>query len=317
MLFLTSKNITITTMIDYLISIIMIFVLISIINLLQHTSNIYTFITSFVTTGLTYNALLYCKDKNIDKIQKVSWLSKTAKKNSNLNKCCEQIWKLCLHGSMCLYEIYILNTYNWTIWFDPSLIYSPHVWSTHLDTLYVIQFGMWVYAAISHKFFEPHRKDYIIMYFHHLITLLLLALSYYAGWQEMGLLVLLVHDSSDIMIDLLKIFNYMSLDGYSNYFIVEQTFILNLLYWLWSRLYIFPLRIIQSTFPYDFIIPGPVFIKFPLFSLCNYCRILLVFLFCLHCWWFFLILRIGFRMICAESGHSAAAAEYEGSSDSD
>ena len=80
----------------------------------------------------------------------------------------------------------------------------------------------------------------------------------------------------------------MSLDGYKNYFIVEITFILNLIYWAWSRLYIFPYRIIKSILPHDFIIKGTVHIKFPLFSICNYCRILLIFLYCLHCWWFFL-----------------------------
>ena len=42
------------------------------------------------------------------------------------------------------------------------------------------------------------------MYLHHLVTIALVGLSYTWGYVRIGACVLLLHDSSDIVIDLLK-----------------------------------------------------------------------------------------------------------------
>ena len=78
-----------------------------------------------------------------------------------------------------------------------------------LRRMYIAQLAVWFYTAFSHKFIEAKHKDYFVMYSHHVATICLVALSYSAGWTKIGLIVLLLHDSSDVVGDLLKMFNYM------------------------------------------------------------------------------------------------------------
>merc|ERR1740130_1597410 len=62
--------------------------------------------------------------------------------------------------------------------------------------------------------------------------------------MRFGLMVLLVHDLSDIPIDLLKLTNYLKLEDKAGFFIVEIVFALNLCSWIYLRLYTFPVKII-------------------------------------------------------------------------
>jgi hypothetical protein len=64
-------------------------------------------------------------------------------------------------------------------------------------------------------------KDYFMMYLHHIVTIGLIVGSYYMRYVRIGLLVLLVHDASDIGVDMLKLFNYMKLRDARSYFMVE------------------------------------------------------------------------------------------------
>lgn len=46
------------------------------------------------------------------------------------------------------------------------------------------------------------------MYLHHIVTIALLYTSYWYNYMRIGVIVLYLHDVSDIVVDLLKIFNY-------------------------------------------------------------------------------------------------------------
>lgn len=49
---------------------------------------------------------------------------------------------------------------------------------------------------------------------------------------------LLVHDISDITVDLLKLFNYLDISGARHLFLTEIIFIINLGMWIYWRLYV-------------------------------------------------------------------------------
>lgn len=78
------------------------------------------------------------------------------------------------------------------------------------------------------------------MYVHHLATLFMVMSSYSAGYLRIGLLVLYVHDISDIFIDLLKLANLTNLSGPTSLFLTEITFAATLGSWVYWRLYLFP-----------------------------------------------------------------------------
>eukprot|EP00327_Prymnesium_parvum_P047640 CAMPEP_0205879670 /NCGR_PEP_ID=MMETSP1083-20121108/15517_1 /ASSEMBLY_ACC=CAM_ASM_000430 /TAXON_ID=97485 /ORGANISM="Prymnesium parvum, Strain Texoma1" /LENGTH=301 /DNA_ID=CAMNT_0053242637 /DNA_START=332 /DNA_END=1238 /DNA_ORIENTATION=+ len=92
-------------------------------------------------------------------------------------------------------------------------------------------------SCMLHRFVEERHKDYILMYTHHLVTIALLYTSYYYNYMRIGVIVLYLHDVSDILVDLLKIFNYCQLEGMRGLFLVETAFISNFATWGYYRLY--------------------------------------------------------------------------------
>ena len=52
-----------------------------------------------------------------------------------------------------------------------------------------------------------------MMYVHHVVTIALVWGSYSYNYVRIGTVVLYLHDLSDIMVDLLKLTNYMKLEG--------------------------------------------------------------------------------------------------------
>ena len=83
--------------------------------------------------------------------------------------------------------------------------------SVHL--LYLLQMAIWIGTCFSHRFVEERHKDYVMMYVHHVVTIALVWGSYSYNYVRIGTVVLYLHDLSDIMVDLLKLTNYMKLEG--------------------------------------------------------------------------------------------------------
>merc|ERR1712113_990117 len=86
-----------------------------------------------------------------------------------------------------------------------------------------------------------------MMFSHHIITLALIICSYATGYTRVGVLVLMVHNGSDMFGDVLKMVNYMGLHGKANFFITETSFLMVIVTWPFFRLYLLPSKIIYSS----------------------------------------------------------------------
>jgi hypothetical protein len=84
-----------------------------------------------------------------------------------------------------------------------------------LRSFYLCQLGIWFYTALSCRYVDARHKDYFIMFGHHVVTIALVGGSYWMGCLRVGLLVLLLHDSSDIVADLLKALDFFLLPSLS------------------------------------------------------------------------------------------------------
>eukprot|EP00437_Effrenium_voratum_P050550 CAMPEP_0181534416 /NCGR_PEP_ID=MMETSP1110-20121109/73732_1 /TAXON_ID=174948 /ORGANISM="Symbiodinium sp., Strain CCMP421" /LENGTH=336 /DNA_ID=CAMNT_0023665771 /DNA_START=27 /DNA_END=1033 /DNA_ORIENTATION=- len=241
----------------------------------------------------------------------------------NLRKFADQSWQLAVHALMTAYEVLLFSRNGWIWWTDTRTLWNQPWQSSgecpsDLRSLYIAQLAIWFVTAFSHKFVEAKHNDYFVMYGHHVATLGLVSLSYFNGWQPIGLSTLFVHDSSDIVVDLLKMVNYLGYDAKSGTFLAEIFFAVNLVTWLLMRTYFFTLKVIRSTLPKDFLAPGwgDYDLVAPLLSPQNSCRVLLLVLGVMHLYWYALFLRILARLIRGTSGHEAGR-EYEGSSNSE
>ena len=140
----------------------------------------------------------------------------------------------------------------------------------------------------------------------------------------MGLLVLYVHDVSDIFVDLLKMTNYLKVEGARGWFITEISYVSCVVSWVYYRLYQFPFRAIYASFvePLRLLTKHPrqaitvlglewLPPDLPLYTEMN---ALLFTLLVLHIYWFHLFLMIGYRIVI-EGTREASRQEYEGDSD--
>lgn len=247
-------------------------------------------------------------------------------------------WQFVIHLSMTLCELYIAKDETWLSqpWtcFNDYFTFVP---KQSLRLFLLLQIAIWVCTCVSHRFnAEAHmHKDYVPMYVHHLATIALVTIAYVINQSRIGLVVLFVHDVSDIAIDLLKIFNYLRLEGKNGFFLVEIAYASTLAMWGYFRLYYYPIYIIGqgtiSTINYFGTIflpegarPVLVYIAetlgpqsseyYYVFYTANLANALLLLLFLLHIWWGALLLRILFKMIKANP-HMAGKEEYEGESE--
>lgn len=242
-------------------------------------------------------------------------------KPRNLRKFVDQSWQLVVHSCMTAIEVQLLNDNGWEWWNNPKTVWDMEMRGeacpTALRRLYLAQLAVWFVTAFSHKFIEAKHNDYFLMYSHHVVTLGLVTLSYFNGWTPIGLTVLFIHDSSDIVVDVLKMVNYLGLDGSSGTFLAEAAFVLNLVTWVLARMWFFSTKVIYATLPYwngTGIGLYPMTVNY--FSWGNACRWLLLSLLFMHCWWYYLFFKILYRLTLGSSGHDAGR-EYEGSSDSE
>jgi len=175
-------------------------------------------------------------------------------KPRQMNKYRDQMWQLVIHVVMTVLEVYILFYENgtepwwsnsWELWTPHPLEGQLHKMSVHV--LYLLQMSIWVDTCFAHRFVEEHHKDYFLMYAHHLVTIGLVGLSYFANYQRIGVVVLFLHDISDIPLDLLKILNYCNLEGRRGLFLVELAYLSTCISWAACRLYLFPTKVIWQS----------------------------------------------------------------------
>lgn len=154
----------------------------------------------------------------------------------------DQMWQLGIHASMTALESYVLfyenGTEGW--WTDYVQLWTPHplrgqVNKPSVHVLYLLQMAIWLVTCFQHRFIEERHKDYFLMYTHHLVTIALVGCSYFHNYMRIGVIILYLHDISDIPVDLLKIFNYCQLEKKEGLFLLEGIFATNLVTWAYYR----------------------------------------------------------------------------------
>uniref|UniRef100_A0A3Q0RGR7 Ceramide synthase 2 n=1 Tax=Amphilophus citrinellus TaxID=61819 RepID=A0A3Q0RGR7_AMPCI len=149
---------------------------------------------------------------------------------------------------------------------------------------YMIELGFYgslLFSVAS----DVKRKDFKEQIVHHVATILLISFSWCVNYIRCGTLIMLVHDSSDYLLESAKMFNYAGWRNACNYI-----FIVFAAVFIVTRLVIFPFWIIYCTWVY------PVTIYEPFFGYYFFNGLLMT-LQCLHIFWAVLIIRIAIRFL--------------------
>lgn len=256
------------------------------------------------------------------------------KKPERLEKWMTQSWQLAIHWTMTLVALAFLYV-NPQWWTDPRAVWYRHTEEAEvglaLKSLYIFQQSIWIYTCFIHVALDHRRKDYFVMYIHHIVTLSLIVLSFTSQSHRVGFLVMFVHDISDIFIDSMKMSNYLGLGDAKAYYITEASYVATILSWAYFRLYEFPFRVIFAAFKalpetcpetWADISRMPFFMDGLIARFHNDCIpnvynniTLLCILAVLHVWWFALLLNIGLSLASGTSTKEVSETSYEGNMD--
>ena len=183
----------------------------------------------------------------------------------------------------------------------PKMVYLLY----SVNMVYKVQAAVWFVTAFRHRFYglDARNKDYVLMYVHHIVTLLLIVGSYANVWNchRGGAYVLFLHDASDIVIDVLRLSHNLRLDADAGVYIAEISFAVNFVTWAYFRLYRFP-RFIYSSWINEINVLHS--------TLSLICVVLLV----MHVYWYYLFGRIAVKLATGQKSHKAGE-DYEGRDD--
>ncbi|KAK6326839.1 hypothetical protein J4Q44_G00024840 [Coregonus suidteri] len=132
------------------------------------------------------------------------------------------------------------------------------------------------------------RKDFKEQMVHHMATIFLISFLLVVNYIRAGTLIMLLHDSSDYLLESAKMFIYAGWRNTSNY-----VFFLFATVFIFTRLYIFPFYIIYATYVYPLTMYSPFFGYY-------FLNFLMMVLQCLHIFWAILILRMAVRFLSSD-----------------
>lgn len=116
----------------------------------------------------------------------------------------------------------------------PCLVLPPG-----LDDFYVMKLSYHFYELVRFLALERNREDFPEFFLHHLVTFALIIFSYSCNYIPIGAPIMLLHDSSDLLVSVFK------LCADTTHSIVEiMSFLIMYAYWIYTRLYVFPIYII-------------------------------------------------------------------------
>jgi ceramide synthetase len=130
-----------------------------------------------------------------------------------MRKWTESCWKLVVYTVFTL--LAFAATYSEPYFWDPKEYWTgatafPLNYYVPRKTIlfYIVEVGFYIQAIPFLCFIEVRRKDWLESFAHHWITLGLMGYSYYANFTRPGIMVMLIHDVSDIFLEAAKLARY-------------------------------------------------------------------------------------------------------------
>ncbi|XP_071782071.1 ceramide synthase 4a [Centroberyx gerrardi] len=204
---------------------------------------------------------------------------------SNTKKFCEASWRFVFYliaftaglGSL------IDTPWFWNhreCWrgYPKQPVAEAHYW------YYIMELGFY-WSLLLCVSVDVKRKDFKEQIIHHIATIFLIGFSYCANYVRVGTLVMLVHDSSDFLLESAKMFNYA---GWRK--TCDTLFVIFSLVFLVTRLVVFPGRVVHSTLVVSLDYFQPYFGYY-------FFNALLLVLQALHIFWAYLILRMVYKFV--------------------
>jgi len=219
-------------------------------------------------------------DWTVRQIERWWRLRRLVNKPSEMQRFRETSWRFLFYLGAFWYGFFMLIKKPW--FWD-----TKHCWygwpkqevTPELYWYYMVELGFY-WSLIISVLIDNKRKDFAEMIVHHIATIALMMFSWSINMVRIGTLVLCVHDAVDYWMEGAKMANYMKYGK-----LCDALFVIFTIVWFFTRILIFPLRILRTSYFESSDIIG----YYPAHSLLI---LLLLILQVLHFFWFYLILRM-------------------------
>uniref|UniRef100_A0A8C6U116 Ceramide synthase 5 n=1 Tax=Neogobius melanostomus TaxID=47308 RepID=A0A8C6U116_9GOBI len=242
-------------------------------------------------------------DWDLRKLQRWFRVRREQDRPTTETKFCESLWRFTFYSGIFIYAVY-------NMWHSPWIWDTRQCWYNYpFQPMIQCQYNYYVaelafyWSLMFSQFTDIQRKDFLIMFIHHLATILLITFSYANNMLRAGALVMCVHDASDIFLEAAKLANYAKYQR-----LCDAQFVVFTLVFFITRLIIFPFWIIRSVLFESWEIIGPYQAWWVLNGL-------LLVLQVLHVFWFYLIICIAIKSIFKGKVSKDDRSDIESSSD--
>ncbi|XP_032268369.1 ceramide synthase 1 isoform X1 [Phoca vitulina] len=167
----------------------------------------------------------------------------------------ESAWKFLFYLGAWSYSAYLLFGTDYPFFHDPPSVFYD--WTPgmavprDIAAAYLLQGSFYGHSIYATLYMDAWRKDSVVMLIHHVVTLVLIVSSYAFRYHNVGILVLFLHDISDVQLEFTKLNVYFKSRGGSHHRLHALAADLGCLSfslsWFWFRLYWFPLKVLYAT----------------------------------------------------------------------
>uniref|UniRef100_A0A8C6Q755 Ceramide synthase 6 n=1 Tax=Nothobranchius furzeri TaxID=105023 RepID=A0A8C6Q755_NOTFU len=224
-------------------------------------------------------------DWDVRTIQRWFRQRRNQEKPSTLARFCESMWRLTFYLYIFTYGVRFLKKTPW-LWNTKECWYNYPYQPLTVDIhyYYILELSFYLSVLFS-RFTDIKRKDFLIMFLHHVATISLIVFSYVNNMARVGTLVMCLHDAADILIEAAKMANYAKCQMLCN-----LLFAMFAILFISFRLGVYPIWILNTTLFESWEIVGP----YPSWWVFN---LLLLLLQLLHSFWSYLIVKTACRAI--------------------
>jgi len=234
------------------------------------------------------------------KVQQLLRQRQILSRPSQLDKFAESGWRWTSYTFLFLYGATVLSNKTW-LWkvVDCWVNYPHHNLENDIWWYYMLELSLNLSLAISILIFDIRRKDFFMMLFHHLMTVLLISLSWTLNFFKVGTLVMLCHDAADVWLESAKMCRYA---GYRK--ASEILFAFFALSWIVLRLGYYPTIVLHSI-----TVEAPQIVQY--FGAYHIFMIMLSLLLVLNIQWSYFIMKVAYVALYTPKGVEDARSDSD------
>ena len=123
----------------------------------------------------------------------------------------ESLWKFTAYFFLWATSFYVTFFRGHDFFWNTSMFFS-YDRNNHFDLnlCYALEATFYIHSVFATLFLDVKRKDDFAMLLHHVVTLLLIGMSYKIQSITIGVLIFMLDDISDFLLELAKIFKYIT-----------------------------------------------------------------------------------------------------------